>query len=175
MQLLGSNTMKGKAGVWIDHRKAVIVLVSPAGEHSAVIVSRVEKHLERSGDSPLKGRYESLQVPADNSRQRALTGELNSYYDAVVAAVRNAESLIIFGPGEAKGELKKRLVKNKLGGRVAAVETVDRMTDRQIAAKVRDYFSTAWSAKGPIFGRPNARLKGKKHPQVESPVRRGYE
>lgn len=51
--------MKGRAGVWIDHRKAVIVLVTSTGEHTAVVVSAVEKHLERSGNSPLKGRYES--------------------------------------------------------------------------------------------------------------------
>jgi hypothetical protein len=133
--------MKDKAGVWIDHRKALVVVVTPTETHSVLIVSKVEKHLERSGDSPLKGRYESAQVPADDSRERALTGELNVYYDAVIAALRGADSLLIFGPGEAKGQLKKRLVKNKLGGRIAAVQTVDKMTDRQIAAKVRTYFS----------------------------------
>src|SRR5581483_6164661 len=114
--------MKDTAGVWIDHRKAVIAVVSSTEEHIAVIISRVEKHLERSGDSPLKGRYESLQVPADDRRQRALTGELNIYYDAVIAALRNSETLIIFGPGEAKGELKKRRAKSNLAGRIAAVE-----------------------------------------------------
>ena len=162
--------MKDKAGVWIDHRKAVIVVVSSTGEHTALIVSNVEKHPERTGDSPLKGPYESRQVPADDSRQRALTGELNIYYDAVIAALRTAESLIIFGPGEAKGELKKRLVKNKLGGRVAAVETVDKMTDRQIAAKVREYFSAVWSAKGPKFGRANAGLQGKSPGNTPAPA-----
>jgi hypothetical protein len=153
--------MKDKAGVWIDHRKAVIVIVSPAGEHTALVISRVEKHLERAGDSPLKGRYESLQVPADDSRQRALTGALNIYYDAVIATLRDPDSLIIFGPGEAKGELKKRLAKTKLGRRVAAVEAADKMTDRQIAAKVREHFSAAWSAKGPKHGRANAGLRGR--------------
>jgi hypothetical protein len=138
------NMTTTKAGVWIDHRKAVIVLVGPAEEHTVFIDSNVEKHLERSGDSPLKGPYESRQVPPDDRRQMALTGELNAYYDAVIAAVRNVESLIIFGPGEAKGEIKKRLEKHMLGGQVAAVETVDKMTDRQIAAKVRDYFRDSW-------------------------------
>lgn len=133
--------MHEKAGVWIDHRKAVVVAVGPTETHTVLITSKVEKHPERSGDSPLKGKYESRQVPADDSRQRALTGELNIYYDAVIAAVRNADLLLIFGPGEAKGELKKRLEKNQLDGRVAAVETVDKMTDRQIVAKVRKYFS----------------------------------
>ncbi len=152
---------KYKAGVWIDHRKALIVVVTPAGERTTLIISKVEKHPERSGDSPLKGRYAASQVPADDSRQRAYTGELNIYYDAVIAAVRNVESLVILGPGEAKGELRKRLVKNKLGGRVAAVATADKMTDRQIAAKVREYFSEPWSAQAPKYGRPNAGLQGK--------------
>jgi hypothetical protein len=133
-----------KAGVWIDHRRAVIVVVGPTEEHTSFIDSNVEKHLERSGDSPLKGPYESRQVPPDDRRQMALTAELNAYYDAVIPAVRNVESLFIFGPGEAKGEFKKRLEKHKFGGRVAAVETVDKMTDRQIAAKVRDYFKDSW-------------------------------
>lgn len=152
---------KYKAGVWIDHRKALIVVVTPAGDHTTLIVSKVEKHPQRSGDSPLKGRYAADQVPADDSRQKAYTGELNIYYDTVIAAVRNAESLLIFGPGEAKGELRKRLVKSKLGGRVAAVEAADKMTDRQIAAKVREYFSEPWAAKAPEYGRPNAGLQGK--------------
>jgi len=80
-------------------------------------------------------------VPADDSRERTFTGHLNIYYEAVIACLRDAESILIFGPGEAKGELKKRLEKSKLGGRIAGVEIVDKMTDRQIAAKIRQYFA----------------------------------
>ena len=133
--------MKTKVGLWIDHRKAIIVTVSDKGEEVGLIVSKVEKQLQRSGDSPLKGRYESLKVPADDNRQRMLTGHLNIYYEAVIAGLRDAESILIFGPGEAKDELKKRLEKSKLGGRIIDVETVDKMTDRQIAKKVRQYFA----------------------------------
>jgi hypothetical protein len=132
--------MGGKAGVWIDHRGSVIVALTEDGEHITHIASNVEKHLARSGDSPLKGTYEPLQVPPDDRRQRALTGELNTYYDSVIAAIRNYDSLLLLGPGEAKGELHKRLVKSKLNARVDAVETADKMTDPQIAAKVRAHF-----------------------------------
>jgi hypothetical protein len=38
---------------------------------------------------------------------------------------------------EAKGELKERLEKCNLGGRIVSVETVDKMTVHQITAKVR--------------------------------------
>jgi len=132
--------MSAKAGVWIDHRQSIIVALEPDGEYTRHIVSNVEKHPERAGDSPLKGSYEARQVPRDDSRQRALTGHLNVYYDAVVAALQNYEELLLFGPGEAKGELHKRLIKAKLGGRVEAIEVEDKMTDLQIAAKVREHF-----------------------------------
>jgi hypothetical protein len=132
--------MGAKVGLWIDHRKAIIVAVTDKGEEIGLIISKAEKQRRRSGDSPLKGPYEPLQIPADDSRQKTLTGHLNIYYNAVIAGIRDAESILIFGPGEAKGELQKRLKRNNLGGRIVGIETVDKMTDRQIAAKVRQYF-----------------------------------
>ncbi len=133
--------MKTTVGLWIDHRKAIIVAVTDKGAETVLtILSKAEKQLRRSGDSPLKGSYEPVQVPAADSRQKTLTGHLNIYYDAVIAAVRNAGSIMLFGPGDAKDELKKRLKKNNLAGRIVGMETVDKMTDRQIAAKVRKYF-----------------------------------
>ncbi|MEZ2226161.1 hypothetical protein [Microcoleus sp.] len=133
--------MKTKVGLWIDHRKATVVTITEKGEEIKEIISEVEKQPRRSGDSPLKGTYESRQIPADNSRQRTLTGELNIYYDEVIAYIRDAESILIFGPGEAKNELKERLERNKLGGRIVGIETVDKMTDSQILAKIRQHFT----------------------------------
>ena len=132
--------MKKEVGLWMDHRKAVIVVVTDKREEIKLIVSKVEKQLRRSGGSPLKGPYEALQVPADDSHEREFTGHLNIYYDAVIACIRDAEAILIFGPGEAKVELKKRMEREELGGRIVGIETVDRMTDRQIAAKVRQRF-----------------------------------
>ena len=132
--------MRKRVGLWIDHKKAIVVAVTDSGEETGLIISKAEKQSRRSGDSRLRGPYEPLQIPADDIRQRVLTGHLNLYYDAVIACIGDAEAILIFGPGEAKGELKKRLERDHLGGRIAAVETVDKMTDRQIAAKVRDHF-----------------------------------
>jgi hypothetical protein len=132
--------MKTAVGLWIDHRKAIIVAVTDRGEETGLIISKAEKQLRRSGDSPLKGSYDPVQVPAADSRQKTLTGHLNIYYDAVIACIRDAESILIFGPGDAKGELKKRLKRDNIAGRIVGIETVDKMTDRQIAAKVRKYF-----------------------------------
>jgi hypothetical protein len=135
--------MNAQMGVWIDHRKAIVVAITDNGEEATLVISNVERQLRRAGDSPLKGSYETRRVPAADSRQRALTGHLNIYYDAVIACLRKAEWILICGPGEAKGELKTRLEKHKLGGRISAIEAADKMTDRQISAKVREYFANS--------------------------------
>ena len=126
--------MKKQAGLWIDHRKAVIVLVTDEGEEIKKITSNMEKHVRfTSGDAPEDGLTEDV-------RDRQFGNHLNSYYDEVIAAIRDAQAIQIFGPGEAKGELEKRLESKGLKGRIVGTETVDKMTDRQIAAKVRERF-----------------------------------
>jgi hypothetical protein len=134
--------MSTKVGLWIDHRKAIVVAITDREEKIEEIISGVEKQLQRAGDRPLEGNFEAVQVPADDRRQRDFTKHLNIYYAAVIAGIREAESILIFGPGEAKGELKEQLEKNHLGGQIVDIETVDKMTNPQIAAKVRQYFAT---------------------------------
>jgi hypothetical protein len=131
----------GKGGVWIDHREAIVVVLDSDSERPVHVASHVVKHLSRGGDSPLKGPFEVRQVPRDDRRQMALTGELNAYYDQVMAMVAQLDALLILGPGEAKGEFKTRLDRHKLGARVVEVKTADKMTDPQLAAKVREYFN----------------------------------
>jgi hypothetical protein len=135
--------MADRIGVWVDHRRAVVVMLGSADPEIKHVTSNVEKHGERGGDSPLKGPYEANQVPADDRRQGALTRELNVYYDAVIAALGDFKTVLLFGPGEAKGELRKRLTHANLGERIAAVEPSDKMTDQQIVAKVRAFFKVA--------------------------------
>ena len=102
--------MSIKAGLWIDHRKAVIVVVTDTGEEIIQVLSNAEKQLRRTGSTPLKGNFEAQMVPADDNRQRTFTGQLNTYYDEVITCMRDPESILIFGPGVAKGELKKDML-----------------------------------------------------------------
>jgi hypothetical protein len=120
--------------LWIDHRRAVIVTVASEGEETRVIESEVERHGRYSGGS---------QRQPEDARERRFAGELARYYDEVIASLRGVEAILIFGPGEAKGELETRLRHDKSGTRIVAIETVDKMTDQQIAAKVREHFPAA--------------------------------
>jgi hypothetical protein len=136
---LKEKNMKTTTGLWIDHKKAVIVTITDKGEEIKEITSHVEKQPGRFEGVRSTTPYPAQLVPADDSQQRGFTGHLDKYYDEVISQLRDAELILIFGPGEAKGELAKRIRGSGLGNRVAGIETVDKMTDRQIAAKVRTY------------------------------------
>ena len=132
--------MKRKVGLWIDHRKAVIVFLTGEDEEIKLVKSNVEKQIRRAAASRSGGPFESQAVPSDDRQQRKFTGHLNTYYNEVISCIRDAESILIFGPGESKGELKKHLKREGLGRRIVGNETTDKMTDPQIAAEVRQYF-----------------------------------
>ncbi len=132
--------MNKKIGIWIDHRKAVIATVSDETEETLAILSGVDKQPGRSEGVRATHPYEAQKVPADDRREHAYANHLNQYYDKVISLIREANAILILGPGEAKNELKKRLERIKLGEAVVVTETADKMTDRQVVAKVRAYF-----------------------------------
>jgi hypothetical protein len=126
--------MNKQAGLWIDHRKAVIVMITEEGEETEEITSNMEKHVRfTGGDGSEDGSTEDV-------RDRQFGNHLNSFYERVIAEIRDVDTLQIFGPGEAKGEFKKRLEHSGFTGDILAVETMDKMTDRQISTKVRERF-----------------------------------
>jgi stalled ribosome rescue protein Dom34 len=124
--------MKREVGLWIDHKRAVIFSLSDEGAE----IKRISSELNQQIRLPSGSQKKSAEVQKDNR----FTGHLNSYYDEVISYIRNAESILIFGPGEAKNELKKKLGIEKLQENIVGMETADKLTDNQIVAKVRRHF-----------------------------------
>jgi hypothetical protein len=125
------------AGVWIDHHKAVILLINEQGEDLREIISDDTKILHPQTGQRANHAYTRNDFVAEDKLERKAESHLNKYYDQVIACIQHADSIWILGPGEAKGELKKRIESKKLRGRIAQVETVDKMTDHEIAEHVR--------------------------------------
>jgi hypothetical protein len=134
--------MKTSAGVWLDHREAIIVLLPANIQETLRVKSEVEKQLRRAGE-PASGSFSPQEVPRDDSREREYQGGLARYYDEIIAHLRTADEILIFGPGEAKGELKKRMEKEKCHARRLTLETEDKMTEPQIVAHVQEHFEPA--------------------------------
>ncbi len=120
--------MTSNAGVWIDHKKAVIVRIQDGVEEIHSIDSGMEQHVRYAGGKP------------EDQIEHRFTNHLKEYYAKVIAFLHDAGSILILGPGEAKGELETRLNVESPGTHIVGIETVDKLTDHQIAAKVREHF-----------------------------------
>jgi hypothetical protein len=104
--------MNHKVGIWIDHKKAVIV--SASADH---VTTKTLESEERYGR------------------------HLDRYYDEVISQLGQPEALFIFGPGEAKLQLKERLSRSRaLSEHIVEIDTTDKLTDPQIIAKVKEHY-----------------------------------
>ena len=129
-------------GLWIDHKRAVILTMSDDGDAIHTIESDIE-HNSIRGAKRMRQPYGAQYPKGDDHLDKQYENHLGKYYDKVMAALRGAEAVMIFGPGEAKLELKKRLDHWKAGPAVVGVFTADKMTERQFAALVRNHLEEA--------------------------------
>jgi hypothetical protein len=100
----------------------------------------MKRHVRFSSGTHSKDANQSQGSTAEDIRDRQFENSLGGYYAGIISFIRNANSIWIFGPGEAKVELENHLKRAELGERIVGIETVDKMTDRQIAARVRDHY-----------------------------------
>jgi hypothetical protein len=122
-----------KVGLWFDLNKAIIVSITDNGEEIKRITSDMEHYVRFSKNMPGDGLPEE-------ARDQRFWSHLGTYYDNVIAHIRDATAIQIFGPGEAKFELKKRLESQGLAEYVVRIENTGQLTDLQVAMKVRQHF-----------------------------------
>ena len=125
--------MDKKVGLWLDHNKAVIVSITNDGEERRIITSDMEHYVRYSSNVPGDGSAEDV-------RDRRFWNHLGDYYDKVIAQIGEAKLIQIFGPGEAKYELKKRLESKGMLNNIVSVDDAGSLTDRQVAKRVRERF-----------------------------------
>jgi stalled ribosome rescue protein Dom34 len=135
--------MMKNIGLWIDHKKAVIVIQNEQGEDIQKIESGIGRHVRYRGASHPKSPYSAQYQQGDDQLDNKFTEQLNKFYEKVIELIRGAQAVLIIGPGEAKRELEKRIFHAKVKVPIMDIVPADKLTDRQIAAKVRSYFQEA--------------------------------
>lgn len=140
-QMKKAQTMATKAGVWIDHKQAIVVLMTDAGQEIKKIPFDIGQPVRSTGGGRSMNAYKPNDFVAEDTLERRVANDRKDYYNDVIASMRGAAAILILGPGEAKGELLKRIKSKKLFSGVMELETTDKMTERQIAAKVRQHFT----------------------------------
>ena len=134
--------MKKRIGIWIDHKGAI--LVSVEGDQTTVerIESNAESHFRPSGGRKASGTSVAQSVSKEQKADERRKHQFHNFYQEVIKKADKVDKIYIFGPGEAKLELAKEIEKIKgQRDRIATVETADRLTENQIVAKVKSFFS----------------------------------
>jgi len=127
--------MHKRVGLWIDRKKAVIVSIADNTEAKRIITSDMENYVLYSTIVPGDGSPENI-------RDRRFWNHLGEYYDKIIAHIRDATEIQIFGPEIAKYELQKHLEREGLSQHIVSMEDADKLTDLQIATKVQKRFPT---------------------------------
>ncbi len=114
--------------VWIDSREAKIFHLKPG---------KVDlKHLHAHGDEHTGKRAHGRRVDSHHPGADKLFHE-------VAQEIQDATEVLIVGPGEAKGHLKKHFETHHHGAlaqKVVGVEPMDHLTENQILAFARKFF-----------------------------------
>lgn len=131
------NAIPMQAGVWIDHHRAVVVLLRDGKEEVLEILA--DRDL-LAAQAPVKNTYTRNDFVAEDQLERKAASELREYYDEVLGHLRHAGAIVVLGPGEAKKSFMKRLDSKKIPGRLLEIETVGKLTDGQIVQHVRQHF-----------------------------------
>jgi hypothetical protein len=127
--------MNHDVGVWIDHKRAVIVSIAGGHVTTRSLESEVGSHPHYSG---------SQEGGGEKKYEQRHSQDLDRYYDDVIGQLGKPDALLLFGPGEAKLQLKERLGRSKeLSASIVAVESTDKLTDPQIVARVKEHYGIA--------------------------------
>lgn len=124
--------MSRHAGVWIDHQRAVIVLISEGHVATEALESGVDAHERFSGDHVGGG---------EKHYEQQFAAHLARYYDEVILHLHEPRRLLILGPGQAKSELQAQLAR-RLARPACAIdlEPAGKLTDGEIVTRVQAFF-----------------------------------
>ena len=128
------------AGVWIDHHKAVVVLLTDEGQEMLEFHSGHDATPQSLTGLRPKNSHMPSDFVAKGKRERQVMIHLNEYYDEVIACIRDAQAILIIGAGKAKDEFRQRIELQKFRGHIAEIKSMDKLTDHQFSDFVRQHF-----------------------------------
>ncbi len=146
--------MDKNVGLWIDHESALLVELNNGDETRRRMNSDVERHTRAHGGAR-RAHPGGVEVASENKADRRRMNQIKGWMREVITAVADADRIYILGPGEAKRELLREMEKQKeVSGKVVGMDSATSMTDNQIAAKVREYYSRTNKQVVPEYRRP---------------------
>lgn len=130
-------------GIWIDHRKAILLHVNGAGGlEEETLDSGLGTRTRYSGEETNKTGLFRQTLNRERSEQARQNLEYRKFVRAVIANIKRPSSLLILGPGDARHELQREIERRKsLAGVAVENRAADKMRIAQLRRTVKDYFT----------------------------------
>lgn len=135
--------MKNSTGVWLDHATAKIIEIKNGKAIITTVQSPYKRHIRVPGLSIKKERsgHDFYYYPEYKLHHRKMH-DLSSFYNDLSDKIKEYDQIVLFGPANAKKELYNFLKKNRnLRTKSISTESTGKMSEKQMAAFVKDYFS----------------------------------
>ena len=131
-----------KVGVWIDHEKACIVSLVKDNVNVMHFDSNIPEYVHLSRRGRLSSPYASQNFSPEKRIEEKYRNQTHKFYKKIIHQLDDADHIFLFGPGEARLELKKEMKKSKERfTRIRGVERSDKMTENQMIAAVKKFFA----------------------------------
>tara|TARA_R110002012_G_scaffold51138_1_gene132144 strand:- start:22417 stop:22839 length:423 start_codon:yes stop_codon:yes gene_type:complete len=130
-------------GIWIDKKNAKVVTFTKDGETLETVLSEVEFFNRKGSSRPRLKTGMAQDVVHESMYLEREKQQLKAYFKKLAAITKDADTIAIFGPASTPEKFRKELQEHykPIGEKVKIVKKTDSMTDNQVIALVRDYFS----------------------------------
>ena len=137
----GENT-GNHTGIWIDTKQAKIIHIKGKEHKVDAILSEIETKEREDGEKGNQGRMGDQFLDPEKHRDNRLNEQSKAFLKETINAIKTESSFVIFGPSSMKLKLENEIKEQKdLKSKLDGVKTADSMTDNQLAAWVRDFYS----------------------------------
>lgn len=130
-------------GIWLDKNKALIVNIENDVETLKRITSNIE-HFNVQGGSGTRFKGGPQDVVQDSKYFKREKHQLKDYFKNIALELKDTDALVIFGPAETNEKFGKELQDNysEINTKIKGIKKTDSMTDNQVKAWVRDFFTS---------------------------------
>lgn len=127
-----------RVGIWIDHRRAVIVTIDEGRESHRTLVGDIERHSGPSGGWRMVTPYGPQVDNKEHQREERYRLHVRNFFKEVLKGIGKPDQLLVMGPADAKREFAEMVESDSaLRDLKVKVEPADKMSDAQIVARVR--------------------------------------
>ena len=128
-----------KIGLWIDSDQAYII------DHVHNNIARVDSgvdHFNVKGGSRGNTPYGPQQVVSESKMLERKKHQMKEFFENIGKLIQGSEEIAVFGPASTKNEFASWAeTSHDYKGKVVGVKTADSMTENQMKALVREFFT----------------------------------